>query len=80
MSAGLNTVAGTLYEDFVMYVRNGVTLPEAQQMFITKMIVLVVGLICAAFVTVIDKLGAIYQVSTPIIPVKELQNLVYAYI
>ncbi|XP_054287715.1 sodium-coupled monocarboxylate transporter 1-like [Macrosteles quadrilineatus] len=46
MSAGLNTVAGTLYEDFVQFVLKGEKLSEASQSLILKVIVLVLGLVC----------------------------------
>lgn len=67
MSASLHTVAGTVYEDFVMYVRKGEKLSDTQQNFVTKMIILLLGVICALLVMVVEKLGAILQVSSIVI-------------
>ncbi|XP_054287824.1 sodium-coupled monocarboxylate transporter 1-like [Macrosteles quadrilineatus] len=63
MSAGLNTVAGTLYEDFVQFVLKGEKLSEASQSLILKVIVLVLGLLCVALVFIVEKLGALFQMA-----------------
>lgn len=62
MSAGLNTVAGTLYEDFEQYVLRGKRQSEAQQSFAMKVIVLVLGVVFILLVLVVEKLGALFQV------------------
>lgn len=62
MSAGLNTVAGTLYEDFEQYVLRGKRQSEAQQSFAMKVIVLVLGVVFILLVLVVEKLGTLFQV------------------
>lgn len=62
MSAGLNTVAGTLYEDFEQFVLKGKRQSEAQQSFAMKVIVLVLGVVFILLVLVVEKLGALFQV------------------
>ncbi|XP_054287316.1 putative sodium-dependent multivitamin transporter [Macrosteles quadrilineatus] len=69
MSAGLNTVAGTLYEDFVQFVLKGEKLSEASQSLILKVIVLVLGLVCVALVFIVEKLGALFQMALSLIGV-----------
>uniref|UniRef100_A0A1B6CPJ3 Sodium/solute symporter n=1 Tax=Clastoptera arizonana TaxID=38151 RepID=A0A1B6CPJ3_9HEMI len=60
MSANLNTVAGTIYEDFVMYFKKE-RHSEMAASCIMKMIVLLVGIVCVFLVFVVEKLGAIIQ-------------------
>lgn len=62
MSAGLNTVAGTLYEDFVQYVLKGKKQTDQQQNIVLKLITLVVGIISVLMVFVVERLGTIVQV------------------
>lgn len=62
MSAGLNTVAGTLYEDFVQYVLKGKKQTDQQQNIALKLITLVVGIISVLMVFVVERLGTIVQV------------------
>lgn len=64
MSAGLNTVAGTLYEDFVQYVLKGEKQTDQQQNIVLKLITLVVGIISVLMVFVVERLGTIVQVPT----------------
>ncbi|KAG8301691.1 hypothetical protein J6590_047886 [Homalodisca vitripennis] len=61
ISSGLNTVAGTMYEDFVVYVLKGEKLSETRQNLVTKILVLVLGLLYILGVFVIERLGAIFQ-------------------
>lgn len=61
MSAGLNTVAGTLYEDFIegwlpKYTTDGLA------SLIMKVIVVVMGCICVLFVYIVEHLGGIIEV------------------
>uniref|UniRef100_A0A1B6JU79 Sodium/solute symporter n=2 Tax=Homalodisca liturata TaxID=320908 RepID=A0A1B6JU79_9HEMI len=69
MSAGLNTVAGTLYEDFVQFVLKGKRQSEATQAFMLKIIVLVIGLICICMVFVVEKLGSLFQMALSLLGV-----------
>lgn len=62
MSASLNTVAGTLYEDFVQYVLKGKKQTDQQQNIALKLITLVVGIISVLMVFVVERLGTIVQV------------------
>ncbi|XP_046659800.1 sodium-coupled monocarboxylate transporter 1-like isoform X1 [Homalodisca vitripennis] len=61
MSAKLNTVAGTIYEDFVKFFLKGKRLSEAKQAFSLKVITLILGIISICLVFVVEKLGALYQ-------------------
>lgn len=62
MSASLNTVAGTLYEDFVQYVLKGKKQTDQQQNIVLKLLTLVVGIISVLMVFVVERLGTIVQV------------------
>lgn len=61
MSAQLNTVSGTIYEDFIVKMM-GVKLSELTASIIMKCIVVVAGVICVALVVVVEKLSGIMQV------------------
>lgn len=61
MSAQLNTVSGTIYEDFVVKTMN-VRVSEFEASVIMKCTVVVVGFVCVGLVTVVEKLGGILQV------------------
>lgn len=63
MSACLNTVAGTIYEDFIQYMLKNKKVSETQQNFMIKMIVLVIGIFAVLMVFVVEKMGTIFQVS-----------------
>lgn len=63
MSAGLNTVSGTIYEDFVQMFLKGKKLSETKQNVIIKLTTLVLGIFCIIMVFVVEKMGAIFQVS-----------------
>lgn len=81
MSAGLNTVAGTLYEDFEQYVLRGKRQSEAQQSFAMKVIVLVLGVVFILLVLVVEKLGALFQVGFlscwPTVYVPDVPNIMF---
>lgn len=62
MSANLNTLAGTIFEDFI----EPNIKPETSQKHantIMKYIVVIVGLACLSLVFLIDKLGGVLDVS-----------------
>lgn len=61
MSAQLNTVSGTIYEDFIVKMMN-VRVSEFKASIIMKCTVVVVGFVCVGLVTVVEKLGGILQV------------------
>lgn len=61
MSAGLNTVAGTIYEDFIEPLAEKKT-RETRAALIMKTIVIVFGIICLLLITVIDKMGSLIEV------------------
>ncbi|XP_015432992.1 PREDICTED: sodium-coupled monocarboxylate transporter 2-like [Dufourea novaeangliae] len=63
MSAGLNTVAGTIYEDFIDPWLSESNNKEARAATIMKSIVVVVGLVCVALVFLVDRLSDIFQMS-----------------
>lgn len=63
MSAQLNTVSGTIYEDFIVKII-GIEFSDQKASVIMKCIVVIIGIICVALVTVVEKLKGILQVST----------------
>lgn len=63
MSAGLNTVSGTIYEDFVQMFLKGKKLSETKQNVIIKLTTLILGIFCILMVFLVEKMGAIFQVS-----------------
>ncbi|XP_017888932.1 sodium-coupled monocarboxylate transporter 2-like [Ceratina calcarata] len=63
MSANLNTVAGTIYEDFIDPWLPDSDNKEVRASRIMKVIVVVSGTICVMMVFVVDRLGDIFQVS-----------------
>lgn len=62
MSASLNTVAGTLYEDFVVPFYRKSPKSDATASLIMKLIVLLVGTVCVLLIFIVEKLGSIMQV------------------
>jgi len=69
MSAGLNTVAGTLYEDFVKFVLRGQKQSDSKQAFTLKVIVAVLGVVCIFLVYVVERLGALFQMALTLLGV-----------
>lgn len=63
MSAGLNTVAGTIYEDFVQIFLKGEKMSEAKASCTMKIIVLILGAISIMMVFVVERLGGILQMA-----------------
>lgn len=63
MSAGLNTVAGTIYEDFVQICLKGEKMSEAKASCTMKIIVLILGAISVVMVFVVERLGGILQMA-----------------
>jgi Na+/proline symporter len=62
MSSNLNSLGATLFEDFIRpCMRNKIADSTANR--IVQSIVVIVGLICIGIVFIVDKLGAILQVS-----------------
>ncbi|VVC39888.1 Sodium/solute symporter [Cinara cedri] len=62
MSAQLNTVSGTIYEDFVVKTIN-VNVSESTASVIMKCIAVIVGSVCLVLVMVVEKLPGILQLS-----------------
>ncbi|XP_050537051.1 sodium-coupled monocarboxylate transporter 2-like isoform X2 [Daktulosphaira vitifoliae] len=60
MSAQLNTVSGTIYEDFIVKLL-GVKVSDLMASIIMKATVVIVGIICVSLVLVVEKLGSILQ-------------------
>ncbi|XP_066587928.1 sodium-coupled monocarboxylate transporter 1-like [Prorops nasuta] len=63
MSAGLNTAAGTIYEDFIESWIPSSNNKEKLAANICKLTVVVLGLVCVTLVFLMDKLGDVFQVS-----------------
>lgn len=61
MSAQLNTVAGTIYEDFIGKITTA-SVSESTASVIMKCTVVLVGTICVGLVFVVEKLKGIVQV------------------
>ena len=61
MSAQLNTVSGTIYEDFIVKIL-GIKVSDFTASVIMKCIVVITGIICAALVFVVEKMKGIIQV------------------
>lgn len=62
MSAHLNTVSGTIYEDFLVKII-GMNLSNLTASIIVKCTVLMIGVICVVFAVVVEKLNNIMQAS-----------------
>lgn len=62
MSAHLNTVSGTIYEDVLVNIL-GIKVSDFTASIIMKCTVVVAGIICLALVMVVEKLKGIIQVS-----------------
>ncbi|KAK2575162.1 hypothetical protein KPH14_002566 [Odynerus spinipes] len=63
MSGGLNTTAGTIYEDFIDPWMADTLDKERRAAKIMKVTVVILGIICVAMVFIVDRLGDIFQVS-----------------
>lgn len=63
MSAQLNTLSGTIYEDFVVTLM-GVKVSELTASIIMKCTVVVIGFMCLGLVLVVEKLKGILQASS----------------
>lgn len=62
MSAQLNTVSGTIYEDFIVKMM-GVQVSDLTASIIMKCTVVITGFLCVALVEVVEKLNGILQAS-----------------
>nr|XP_014279124.1 sodium-coupled monocarboxylate transporter 2-like isoform X1 [Halyomorpha halys] len=62
MSAGLNTVSGTIYEDFIEPLISKKT-RETKAAMIMQAIVVVYGILCLLLIMVIDKMGSLIELS-----------------
>lgn len=61
MSAQINTVSGTIYEDFIVKMM-GIKVTELTASVIMKCIAVISGVICVILVFVVEKLNGILQV------------------
>lgn len=61
MSAQLNTVSGTIYEDFIVKIM-GVQFSDLTASIIMKFTVVIIGTICVLLVLVVERLKGILQV------------------
>ncbi|VVC39883.1 Sodium/solute symporter [Cinara cedri] len=62
MSAQLNTVSGTIYEDFIVRMM-GIKVSELTASIIMKCTVVITGMICVVLVLVVEKLNGILQMA-----------------
>lgn len=63
MSGGLNTTAGTIYEDFIDSWIADTPDKEKKAAKIMKVMVILIGIVCVTMVFIVDRLGDIFQVS-----------------
>ncbi|EFN79439.1 Sodium-coupled monocarboxylate transporter 1 [Harpegnathos saltator] len=63
MSAGLNTVTGTIYEDFIDPWMPESNDKETKAANIMKVTVVILGFLCVGMVFLVDRLGDIFQLS-----------------
>ncbi|KAL6443068.1 hypothetical protein ACFW04_002798 [Cataglyphis niger] len=63
MSAGLNTVAGTIYEDFIDRWMPESNDKETKAANVMKVTVVILGILCVGMVFLVDRLGDIFQLS-----------------
>lgn len=61
MSAQLNTVSGTIYEDFIVKMM-GIQFSDLTASIIMKFTVVIVGTVCVLLVFVVERLKGILQV------------------
>lgn len=61
MSAQINTVSGTIYEDFIVKMM-GITVTDLTASVIMKCIAVVSGCVCVILVFVVEKMNGILQV------------------
>lgn len=61
MSAQINTVSGTIYEDFIVKMM-GIKVSELTASVIMKSIAVISGIACVVLVFVVEKLNGILQV------------------
>ncbi|VVC39884.1 Sodium/solute symporter [Cinara cedri] len=62
MSAQLNTVSGTFYEDFIVRIM-GIKVSDLTASIIMKFTVVITGIVCVALVLVVEKLNGILQLA-----------------
>uniref|UniRef100_A0A2S2QY91 Sodium-coupled monocarboxylate transporter 2 n=1 Tax=Sipha flava TaxID=143950 RepID=A0A2S2QY91_9HEMI len=62
MSAQLNTVSGTIYEDFIVKMM-GIKVSDLTASIIMKCTVVITGMICVSLVAVVEKLNGILQMA-----------------
>jgi Na+/proline symporter len=66
MASALNSLAGTMYEDFIRpCMKYNIT--EKCASYILRFVVLVIGTICVLMVFVVERLGGILQVTTALL-------------
>lgn len=61
MSAQINTVSGTIYEDFIVKMM-GIKVSDFTASVIMKSIAVISGIVCVVLVFVVEKLNGILQV------------------
>lgn len=76
MSAHLNTVSGTIYEDLIVKVM-GKRFSEFTASVIMKLTVIVIGVTCGVLVVVVEQLNGILQASFVVIRSIKLYNNSY---
>lgn len=73
MSAQINTVAGTFYEDLIVRLMN-IQVSDRTASIIMKCIVFITGVICVVLVLVVEKLNGILQVYNIILFIRKFNN------
>lgn len=78
MSAQLNTVSGTIYEDFFVNILN-IQVSELKASVIMKCIVVVVGFTCLVLVFVIEQFEEVLQVCTNTFRLPSHNNIIILF-
>jgi hypothetical protein len=76
MSTSLNTLSGTIYEDFLSHWLPTDKQTEGVVNFIMKLTVCVVGVVCVFLVFWIEKLGSVIQVGNCVFWIEKLGSVI----
>lgn len=78
MSTNLNSLSGVILQDFIKPCLGRKQMSEETASTTMKLIVVVLGIFCTAMVFLVDKLGAIIQVSKHPRIISRIGNKMYA--
>lgn len=61
MSASINTLAGTIFEDFI--IPSWGPISDKRSSYILKLLVVIIGFVCVGLVFVVENLGGVVELS-----------------